>query len=508
MKCLWIILGLALLALAADAKKKRKFEGDFEFADEDESRVLSSGKTGEKKRWIHDPNSDLCHPLNCKKKELCLLEDAFTAVCVSKKELHKSGDIVIPKSKLQEETKDNDDVFYDSEDDSDDEESDSNQDIATMECYPCPIVKPTFLCGTDNRTYSSLCRLDYHNCLHHTNIKVLCKGFCPCKDADIHMRKKQKQAELMSNFMTKYKNTVGTDKKSDKPQSVADKYTFTPQDFKYENKHYKYIKYTKHDNKISKQDVYSATNPPYYEDKERQRGDNEVFDSKPTAAGAGAGAGAGVGWGKDCSPSALQAMGDRLLDWFSVIMADAKRRRTHNKGKGRFPVSCKGEVRWMFQHLDIDSDSQLSLQELYDLEHDQNEHCIKPFLDACDTDRDIFVSPHEWCKCFDKTDRPCAAVKRRITSNIGVYVPECDVEGYYQSTQCHSSVGMCWCVDKHGVELPNSRTRGKPNCEALVGKSKPAAKLPPVDDLNNDNDDDDDDSDQDLEGSADQPLDF
>ncbi|KAG8302593.1 peptide cross-linking via chondroitin 4-sulfate glycosaminoglycan [Homalodisca vitripennis] len=126
------------------------------------------------------------------------------------------------------------------------------------ECYPCPIVKPTFLCGTDNRTYSSLCRLDYHNCLHHTNIRVLCKGFCPCKDGDLHMRKKQKQAELMSNFMTKYKNTVGTatansDKpKSDKQQSVADKYTFTPQDFKYENKHYKYIKYTKHDNKISK----------------------------------------------------------------------------------------------------------------------------------------------------------------------------------------------------------------------------------------------------------------
>lgn len=41
----------------------------------------------------------------------------------------------------------------------------------------------------------------------------------------------------------------------------------------------------------------------------------------------------------------------------------------------------------MFQHLDSDADGQLSLQELYDLEHDQNEHCIKPFLDACDTDR-------------------------------------------------------------------------------------------------------------------------
>lgn len=44
--------------------------------------------------------------------------------------------------------------------------------------------------------------------------------------------------------------------------------------------------------------------------------------------------------------------------------------------------------------------------------------------------------------------------------------------------------------------------------EALVGKSKPAAKLPPVDDLNNDNDDEDDDTDDLQEGSADQPLDF
>lgn len=83
----------------------------------------------------------------------------------------------------------------------------------------------------------------------------------PCSDGDLHMKKKQKQAELVSNFMTKYKNTVGAaagvgggdkQKPAEKPQSVADKYTFTPQDFKYENKHYKYIKYTKHDNKINK----------------------------------------------------------------------------------------------------------------------------------------------------------------------------------------------------------------------------------------------------------------
>lgn len=45
----------------------------------------------------------------------------------------------------------------------------------------------------------------------------------------------------------------------------------------------------------------------------------------------------------------------------------------------------------MYQHLDLDSDGKLSLQELYDLEHDKNEMCIKPFLDTCDTDGYGFV---------------------------------------------------------------------------------------------------------------------
>uniref|UniRef100_T1HCS2 Kazal-like domain-containing protein n=1 Tax=Rhodnius prolixus TaxID=13249 RepID=T1HCS2_RHOPR len=344
--------------------------------------------------------------------------------------------------------------------------------VLEIRCNPCPVVKPTFLCGTDNRTYSSLCRLDYHNCIHHTNVKVFCKGFCPCKEGDVHLRKKQKQeAERMTNLMNKYKATVIEESKLKDNNLInnVDKYTFTPQDFSYDNKHYKYIKYTKHENKLNK----GATNPPLYEDKERMRGDNDVIERKP-----------GSRVKVECPPPALQAMGDRLLDWFSVIMADSKRRQTHTRTKAviRFPSGCKNEVRWMFHHLDSDSDSKLTLQELYDLEHDQNEKCIKPFLDECDMDRDIFVTPHEWCKCFDKTDRPCAAVKRRISSNmLGVYVPECDSDGYYYHTQCHVSV------------------------ESLLGKSKGKQ----TDVINDDDeDDDDDDTDQDIEGSADQPLDF
>ncbi|KAJ8882120.1 hypothetical protein PR048_018608 [Dryococelus australis] len=174
-----------------------------------------------------------------------------------------------------------------------------------------------------------------------------------------------------------------------------------------------------------------------------------------------------------------------------------------------FPGACKGEVRWMFQHLDLNADDQLSLQELYDLEHDQSEKCIKPFLDACDTDRDIFVSPREWCRCFDKTDRPCAAVKRRISPDLlGVYIPDCDDEGYYRATQCHTSVGICWCVDKHGVEVTNSRTRGKPNCESLMKTKVASTHTSPDSEREADGDDEDDDTEQDIEGSADQPLDF
>ncbi|XP_022919336.1 proteoglycan Cow [Onthophagus taurus] len=521
-----LVASVVLAVGSAEGKRKRKFDGDFEFAEEDD--VKSTKSSGEKKRWIHDPTSDLCRPLNCKKKEMCLLEDAFTAVCVSKKELQKNGDVVIPKSMAQiedrkrletrngggEET--DDDVFYDTEDDSDDDETE--EDLSdSITCKPCPVVKPTFLCGSDNRTYSSLCRLDYHNCIHHTNIRVGCKGFCPCKTetTDVHLRKKQRQQERLNSFMNKYKATLdksGTNSGSitvgkPAPSSKSDSvYTFTPQDFKYENKHYKYIKYTKF-NKDNNGYLYSSSS----DDKDKIY--NEVIDNKlfnnnlnmiPATPPA-----------KECSVSALQSMGNRLLDWFSVIMADSsKRRRNRNKSKKGiaiyFPPVCKGEVRWMFQHLDLNGDGRLNLQELYDLEHDQNEVCLKPFLQQCDVNRDFNVTPNEWCRCFQRTERPCAAVKRKITPDLlGAYIPECDQQGYYKPTQCHGAIGMCWCVDKHGVEFANTRTHSKPNCENLVNK---ADDLQPNSGKKNNNknsetndDEDGDDVDQDIEGSADHP---
>lgn len=59
-------------------------------------------------------------------------------MCVSKKELHKSGDVVVPRSKLSPEEaarysqdQNEEDVFYDSEDEDDEDDPETNQDVLT-----------------------------------------------------------------------------------------------------------------------------------------------------------------------------------------------------------------------------------------------------------------------------------------------------------------------------------------------------------------------------------------
>ena len=52
---------------------------------------------------------------------------------------------------------------------------------------------------------------------------------------------------------------------------------------------------------------------------------------------------------------------------------------------------------------------------------------------------------------------------------VGQYVPQCDEHGSYEPTQCHTSIGQCWCVDASGQEIPNTRTGpgNTPLCESL-----------------------------------------
>lgn len=51
---------------------------------------------------------------------------------------------------------------------------------------------------------------------------------------------------------------------------------------------------------------------------------------------------------------------------------------------------------------------------------------------------------------------------------VGQYIPQCDEHGAYKSTQCHTPIGQCWCVDASGQEIPNTRTGqgSTPLCES------------------------------------------
>ena len=48
-------------------------------------------------------------------------------------------------------------------------------------------------------------------------------------------------------------------------------------------------------------------------------------------------------------------------------------------------------------------------------------------------------------------------------------MPECHFDGRYKQEQCHTATGYCWCVDKHGHEVPRTRVSGrsKPKCDGV-----------------------------------------
>ncbi|XP_055791289.1 nidogen-1 [Salvelinus fontinalis] len=73
----------------------------------------------------------------------------------------------------------------------------------------------------------------------------------------------------------------------------------------------------------------------------------------------------------------------------------------------------------------------------------------------------------------ERTKTPCETQRDRLLGSTGSqpvpgqYVPTCDSQGTYEATQCHDSIGHCWCVDRNGLEVPGTRTgpgRGRPLC--------------------------------------------
>lgn len=62
--------------------------------------------------------------------------------------------------------------------------------------------------------------------------------------------------------------------------------------------------------------------------------------------------------------------------------------------------ACQTPVSWEFSHLDLDTDGMLAGEELHDLDSNGYEHCVMPFIESCDYNKDKRLSERAWCCCF------------------------------------------------------------------------------------------------------------
>ncbi|XP_033882647.3 testican-2 [Acipenser ruthenus] len=187
---------------------------------------------------------------------------------------------------------------------------------------------------------------------------------------------------------------------------------------------------------------------------------------------------------ESCTGQDLADLGDRLRDWFQLLHENAKQNSSGKPGASTVSVldkslvaSCKDSIGWMFSKLDTNNDLFLDQSELAAINLDKYEICIRPFFNSCDTYKDGQVSTAEWCFCFWREKPPCLGELERIQvqevakKKPGMYIPNCDEDGYYRKLQCDQSKEECWCVDQHGGELAGSRIHGNPDCDELVGYS-------------------------------------
>jgi hypothetical protein len=309
---------------------------------------------------------DICKDVKCKSWENCVIKSKGVAVCVKKTndfndnyfdDKFKSSSNKLKEKKIIIEDEEEDDDEYDDEDIEQKSTYSKADENKLKLCTPCPVIKPQFVCGSDNSTYSSICRLDFHNCVHKTQVKFDCNGFCPC----IKIKKNHK---ISNNNKDKYLNKLRPEKKS---LNLMEKY-----------KKAKYYKNDKLKKIESKQNMQNSVLP---------------FNQKSNAKEEH----------KKCTAEELKVMGSRLLDWFTVVIAEQKKDHSKSKKNSASKIpDCQSSVSYMFHHFDSNSDLKLSQKELYYLEHDEHEHCLQPYLTQCDEDNDNFLSAYEWCTCFDK----------------------------------------------------------------------------------------------------------
>ncbi|KAH9419811.1 Calcium ion binding [Dermatophagoides pteronyssinus] len=335
----------------------------------------------------------------------------------------------------------------------------SNNNI--IQCPSCPFSHGSqVICGTDNSTYSSMCRIEYHNCIHGFDVRFACFGFCPCSKliqtkmmattntaiATITTPStKSSKLKRKNNFINKIDETheIHTLKQSTNSTNLLTKHSLKQYHYLIDNDENDSLIKTNHNNQ------------------------NNNFERM-----------------KECSSDELRSMGFRLLDWFAVVMQEEltriktnvtnkllqqqqqQQQRLLNKiNNNTYLPDCEESVSFMFYHFDIDNNYKLTSKELYYLVHDENEHCLEPYLIKCDEDHNHLLTIYEWCSCFS-LPKPCLYHQKQLIQQnndkiIGQYLPQCDEKGHYRNIQCQHTTKHCWCSDKNGNEIAGTRVHGR-----------------------------------------------
>lgn len=69
--------------------------------------------------------------------------------------------------------------------------------------------------------------------------------------------------------------------------------------------------------------------------------------------------------------------------------------------------------------------------------------------------------------CHGRNLTFCELQREINTASSNGFIPRCKDNGDFEPLQCQRTLGECWCVDESGIELPDSRTDGSPDCSGI-----------------------------------------
>jgi len=290
------------------------------------------------------------------------------------------------------------------------------------------------VCGSDNRTYGSICWLEQSACKTKRVVSVACDGLCPCKDSKIE----ENVQKLLFQKISHNSNDV---------RSMFEKEHFV------DNLRASYGKCSRKDMIELPTRLIDWFHVLRLNERQAEYDDQRIE-------------------GEDLLPR-MKFPEAKLKSLYSKLAC------VPQDNVEAAQLVCLEPVKWMFKKLDTDENNALSIRELKDIEHIHNENCIKPFLNHCDRDEDGYVVLQEFCSCLCITP-PCTKTIETVHTMImgdepkpvGKFIPTCDEDGFFSPKQCNVN-NICWCVDRNGGEIKGTRQKGDPDCKTLISFPKP-----------------------------------